>query len=516
MGNLELDSRMKVFGGFLLVAQNGARAECGPGMATGIDASGAADSSNTDTCYPTSAAAFIMSCNNPDTQAAEMKIAIEKSFFETNLSNLEGFAEESGNYVKSVSFAADGSNKRVTDDGADLELFMSVSTDAEYGTNQGQQIIMAAQKNLEFSCKYSLEDQTISSTTNTIGSDITINRASRGNLVYTLTADEKSVVGQKKNFSIVPANPGVVHSLVESCEILNDDETRQYGLTEVRTTISGTDTCTDWLTAFAIESGPWCSDQQQDFSFTSFKWDSAQASESQKIRCKIQLKTEHQAYSPGTCSVTTSTTTTTTTSTTTTTTTTTVAGLGTATCGTLHENTGLDGWTIGVDDGGFDGDIYSQGFGDSMSAIVMAPGCTMSVWEHEWENGNIFTCDNTGGTEALVCDNMSSNNMDNKADSYRCSCPKVYEYELIGENKECPGQIHPGGDGTRRTLQDCINQAAAADSGCVGNKIEWGAFGWETYLNDPSVLGKCYCYPTACPEEEWFDEGGEHIVSYTP
>ena len=74
---------MKVFGGFLLVAQNGARAECGPGMATGIDASGAADSSNTDTCYPTSAAAFIMSCNNPDTQAAEMKIAIEKVIFDS-------------------------------------------------------------------------------------------------------------------------------------------------------------------------------------------------------------------------------------------------------------------------------------------------------------------------------------------------------------------------------------------------------------------------------------------------
>ena len=69
---------MKVFGGFLLIAQKETRAECGPGMATSIDASGEADLSNTDTCYPTKAAAFIMSCNNPDTKAAEMKIAIEK------------------------------------------------------------------------------------------------------------------------------------------------------------------------------------------------------------------------------------------------------------------------------------------------------------------------------------------------------------------------------------------------------------------------------------------------------
>ena len=92
-------------------------------------------------------------------------------------------------------------------------------------------------------------------------------------------------------------------------------------------------------------------------------------------------------------------------------------------CGTLHENVGLDGWTIEVEDGGSDGDIYSQGFGDSMSAIVMAPGCTMSVFEHEFENGRAYTCDNTGGTEVLTCDlSQSNNNMDNVADSYHCSC----------------------------------------------------------------------------------------------
>jgi len=47
-------------------------------MATGINASGEADSSNTSTCFPTTDAAFIVSCNNPDTNAAEMKIAVEK------------------------------------------------------------------------------------------------------------------------------------------------------------------------------------------------------------------------------------------------------------------------------------------------------------------------------------------------------------------------------------------------------------------------------------------------------
>lgn len=331
---------------------------------------------------------------------------------------MEGFAEESGNYVKSVSFSADGSNKRVTDDGADLELFMSVSTDAEYGTNQGQQIIMAAQKSLEFSCKYSLEDQTISSTTNTVGSDITINRASRGNLVYTLTADESSVVGQKKNFSIVPANPGVVHSLVESCEILNDDETRQYGLTELR----GSDTCTDWLTAFAIESGPWCSDQQQDFSFTSFKWDSSQDSESQKIRCKIQLKTEHDAsYNPGICSVTTTTTTTTTTT-----------PLSQRHCASLYEDedyTSNNGFEIEATHGDYVTWPEFKSYSDKVSSIIAAPGCKLQFWEHKDSGGSTHICDASSGSITSfgrVCDlsktwglGIGGNNI---ADTYECTC----------------------------------------------------------------------------------------------
>jgi len=190
---------MKVFGGFLLFAQNGARAECGPGMATGINASGEPDASNTATCYPTSAAANIVSCNNPDTQAAEMKIAIEKAFYESNLNDLTGFVEENGSYVKNVTFLDDGSNKRVTTDGDYVELFMSISTDAEYGTAQGQQLQIASQKNLEFACKYSLAVQTISSgSTTASGSDISINRSSTGQLYYNIIADDTSVVEKKK------------------------------------------------------------------------------------------------------------------------------------------------------------------------------------------------------------------------------------------------------------------------------------------------------------------------------
>jgi len=68
---------MKVLGGFLFAAHASA-IDCVPGMATGINASGEADSSNTSTCFPTTDVAFVVSCNNPYTDAAEMKIAVEK------------------------------------------------------------------------------------------------------------------------------------------------------------------------------------------------------------------------------------------------------------------------------------------------------------------------------------------------------------------------------------------------------------------------------------------------------
>ena len=91
-------------------------------------------------------------------------------------------------------------------------------------------------------------------------------------------------------------------------------------------------------------------------------------------------------------------------------------------CGNLHDNASLDGWTIDVEDSGSDGEIYSQGFGDSMSAIVMDLGCTMRVYAQEWENGQVNTRNNIGGTDALTCHLSISANMANEADSYHSSC----------------------------------------------------------------------------------------------
>ena len=55
--------------------------ECGVGMTIGINEFGEADPNNVDKCYPTPESAFIKSCNNPENNFVEMKVAMTKVSF---------------------------------------------------------------------------------------------------------------------------------------------------------------------------------------------------------------------------------------------------------------------------------------------------------------------------------------------------------------------------------------------------------------------------------------------------
>ena len=52
--------------------------ECVIGMSVGIDKFGAEDPLNGEVCYPTRDSAYIVSCNNRQTNSVEMKIAVAK------------------------------------------------------------------------------------------------------------------------------------------------------------------------------------------------------------------------------------------------------------------------------------------------------------------------------------------------------------------------------------------------------------------------------------------------------
>ena len=86
-------------------------------MSTGINDYGDIDNSNTDTCYPTKDSANIISCNNPDTNAAEMTIQISAEFY-SSFGSSEGYDEdlETGVWRKTVPMTR--SNIRLSQNGA--------------------------------------------------------------------------------------------------------------------------------------------------------------------------------------------------------------------------------------------------------------------------------------------------------------------------------------------------------------------------------------------------------------
>ena len=96
------------------MGQDAGSVVCDPGMTTGINQFGAPDDSNTETCYPTLDAATIVSCNNDDTRAAEMRIRISSEFFSSF--GASGYQQDTdGSYFKTIPLTRD--NMRLSLDG---------------------------------------------------------------------------------------------------------------------------------------------------------------------------------------------------------------------------------------------------------------------------------------------------------------------------------------------------------------------------------------------------------------
>jgi len=72
-----------------------------------------------------------------------------------------------------------------------------------------------------------------------------------------------------------------------------------------------------------------------------------------------------------------------------------------------------------INDGGYHNDLSKINKRDQITAVIVAPGCTSSVYEWENYGGKQYNCVNLGGSEALTCTMESGN-------SYHCSCNVEY------------------------------------------------------------------------------------------
>jgi len=270
----------------LALGQDTGGVVCDAGMSTGINDYGETDPDNTSVCYPTKDSANIVSCNNADTNAAEMTIQISNEFYSSFGSTADYVQDpDDGYWRKTVPMTR--SNIRLSQNGGDAELVYEESSEQI----QQNGVFFSVQKSITFVCQYSLDDQSLEANFQIAGKDMEFNRVARGELIYPLVPTAETVIGDDHHFQIIPATPNVIYSRITQCTVVNqNDDTLTYGLT----TVSGDQVCTDPITVFDItSSGGYCTDQTQAFKYTSFRWSTTtDAVEQQTLRCTIKLEYE--------------------------------------------------------------------------------------------------------------------------------------------------------------------------------------------------------------------------------
>ena len=154
-----------------------------------------------------------------------------------------------------------------------LKTFLSDDeiTDGGVTLNDGHSIT--------FSCSYSLAPHSVSQYSSVHGHDSSAarNKTSVGGLGYRLVVDD-GFIGNRVNFSVIPVNPGLVHSRIKNCIVSSQKNPFSY-------IIFGKNDqyCMDSITNFEIMN-EYESTTTQKFSYTGFKWDTSQAISLQTLR----------------------------------------------------------------------------------------------------------------------------------------------------------------------------------------------------------------------------------------
>merc|ERR1712131_379007 len=98
-------------------------------------------------------------------------------------------------------------NMRLSANGEDVELVVREISQRR----QENGVYFSVQKEVEFVCKYSLDDINLEANFQIAGKDMEFNRAARGELHYELFSEESTVIGDWHYFSIIPATPNVIY-----------------------------------------------------------------------------------------------------------------------------------------------------------------------------------------------------------------------------------------------------------------------------------------------------------------
>ena len=195
-------------------------------------------------------------------------------------------------------------NTRVFSTGDHIELFYSVKNESKSGMRNGIQIYLSATTDIQFTCLYSLGPQIVSSEVLVTVNDVEVTRTAIGQLRFEMTGNKNANIGGRNSFSIVPKTPGAVYFTTKNCEVTTSHGQTSYPLIYD----NGDGQCTDDLTRVTLDStNGWSTTTQQDFSYTTFKFNSpgkrgSVGNEVQIISCEVHPSIQiDYNYSPAQC-----------------------------------------------------------------------------------------------------------------------------------------------------------------------------------------------------------------------
>ena len=196
-------------------------------------------------------------------------------------------------------------NTRVSSTGSEnVELYYLVRSERMSGMRHGIQIHLSAKTDIQFTCSYSLRPQIVSNNIRVTGMDVEVTRTAIGQLRFEMTGNKNANIGGRNSFSIVPKTPGAVYFTTKNCEVTTSHGQTSYPLIYD----NGDGQCTDDLTRVTLDStNGWSTTTQQDFSYTTFKFNSpgkrgSVGNEVQIISCEVHPSIQiDYNYSPAQC-----------------------------------------------------------------------------------------------------------------------------------------------------------------------------------------------------------------------
>lgn len=246
-----------------------------------------------------------VTCMDDDNNKIQMKATVPKSIVSQPLSDLDSNWKVDGdNYVRTWNQADASTGAFTTNQSNDLVWTETQSEGCKQHQEGSVTVCVKTGHTLTFTCSYSLDDQTKTSTFDVSGHDTVKTANGQGTLNYSLKVtggagadNDDFQIGNAVSVEIEPANPNLVFARLQDCFV--NFSSQSFPITKYNTVTKQTQPTCEVGTSVSTSQGQ----NKLEFGWTAFKWATAtETTENQQVQCTIGLsKDSDGTYGVGTC-----------------------------------------------------------------------------------------------------------------------------------------------------------------------------------------------------------------------